>query len=120
MIAIPDKAILKFVCAVRFLLGLLSRTGNAFSFEEEQGARWLKAFGNVPHLQIPKTVEQWKSHRDDIRKKLKTLLGDLPARPSPAAVKVISREDKTDHWQETFEFENGAGETVRGYCFLPK
>ena len=120
MIAIPDKAILKFVHAVLFLFGVLSMTGNAFSFEEEQGARWLKAFGNVPPLQIPKTVEQWKSHRDDIRKKLKTLLGDLPARPSPAAVKVISREDKTDHWQETFEFENGAGETVRGYCFLPK
>ena len=105
---------------VLFLFGWLCMGGNIFPFEEEQGIRWLRAFGPVPPLQIPASLSEWNSNRKDIRKKLEFLLGDLPPRPSLAEFKVVSRLDKLDYWQETFEFQNGAGETVRGYCFLPK
>ena len=32
----------------------------------------------------------------------------------------FSREDKGDYLLEKFTFDNGAGDTVPGYCFLPK
>ena len=35
-------------------------------------------------------------------------------------MKVLSQEDRGDYQLEKFEFDNGAGERVRGYCFLPK
>lgn len=94
--------------------------GNNMAYEEEQGIAWLKAAGQVPALEIPPSAEAWRNQRASIRAKLWKMLGDLPPRPAKAPVKVISRHDKGGYFLETFEFDNGAGETVRGHCFLPK
>lgn len=55
-----------------------------------------------------------------IRAKLNELLGDLPPRPPGCAFKVIRSEDKAAYTLETIQFDNGSGELVRGYVFVPK
>ena len=81
---------------------------------------FLKASGPVPALEIPSSVEAWPARKATIRATLTTLLGDLPPRPQTPAVKVLSREDQGEFWLEKFSFDNGAGETVAGYVFVPK
>ncbi len=83
-------------------------------------AAWLAKAPAIPALKIPATQSEWEEQRKEIRATLWTLLGELPQRPAKPAVTVISREDKGDYWQEKFTFDNGAGDMVSGYCFLPK
>ena len=83
-------------------------------------ATWLKALGPVPVLEIPASVDAWKTKRDSIRATLGQLLGDLPPRPATPSVQVLSREELDGCTLEKFQFDNGAGEQVRGYIFLPK
>ncbi len=78
--------------------------------------RWLSHSPPIPPLKIPANLAEWQTQRTEIRTTLGKLLGDLPPRPSPLRVTVLSREDKGDYWQEKFSFENGAGETVAGHC----
>lgn len=111
-LAFPAKAI----C----LLGFMFMATHSRVLGEEQGAAWLKSVGPAPSLPIPSSADDWKITRARIREKLNSLLGDLPPRPPLAAFKVVSKTDKGDYWHEVFEFANGAGETVRGYCFVPK
>jgi dienelactone hydrolase len=48
------------------------------------------------------------------------LLGDLPPRPPVSAFQVIAKEDKGAYTLETIQFDNGAGEMVKGFLFIPK
>lgn len=81
---------------------------------------WLAKAPPVPALRIPAKLSEWEAQRKEIRATLWKLLGDLPPRPATPSVTVVSREDKGDYWQEKFTFDNGAGDTVPGLCFLPK
>ena len=94
-------------------------TIRAMAQELSPATTWLQALGPVPALEIPASPEAWASKRSTIRSTLTRLLGDLPARPTVPQVKVLSKEDHGDYSLEKFEFDNGAGEQVRGYCFLP-
>ena len=94
-------------------------TIRAMAQDPSPATTWLQALGPVPALEIPASPEAWASKRSAIRSTLTRLLGDLPARPTVPQVKVLSKEDHDDYSLEKFEFENGAGEPVRGYCFLP-
>lgn len=81
---------------------------------------WLAKARPVPALKIPGTLTEWETQRKEIRATLWKLLGDLPPRPVTPRVTTIAREDKGHCWLEKFSFDNGAGDTVPGYCFLPK
>lgn len=81
---------------------------------------WLAKAAPVPALKIPATQSEWETQRKEIRATLWKLLGNLPPRPATPAVTMVSREDKGDYWLEKFTFDNGAGDTVPGYCFVPK
>jgi dienelactone hydrolase len=85
-----------------------------------QGSAWLDAAGLPPPLKVPATLPEWQTQRQKIRAQLHTLLGDLPHRPAQPQVTILSREEHDSYTQEKFEFDNGAGETVRGYSFVPK
>ncbi len=87
---------------------------------QPQAQAWLDAGPRVPELAVPASKEAWKSQRQKIRATLKELLGEMPPRPSPLEVKTLSREDQGGCWLEKFSFNNGAGSTVTGLCFLPK
>ena len=81
---------------------------------------WLAKAKIAPPMQVPATLEAWQQQRTGIRTKLNELLGDLPPRPPASAFQVITREDKGSYTLETLQFDNGAGEIVKGYVFVPK
>lgn len=81
---------------------------------------WLSKADLAPPLAVPSSTELWQRQRAALRAKLGELLGDLPPRPSLGAFEVLSREDRGGWLLETIQFDNGAGERVRGYLFLPK
>ncbi|MSU65063.1 MAG: dienelactone hydrolase [Opitutus sp.] len=74
----------------------------------------------LPEWPLPTNLGQWGQDRLEVRKTLVKLLGDLPPRPDPAKVKVVSREDRGDFILEKIEFHNGADAIVPGYLMLPK
>jgi len=88
--------------------------------DDAAAAGWLAKAPPVPELKIPAAWTEWEKQRREIRATLWKLLGDLPPRPDVPAVTALSREDKGDHWLEKFTFDNGAGEEVPGWCFVPK
>lgn len=81
---------------------------------------WLANVKIAPPLTVPTSFDAWHTQRTQIRAKLNELLGDLPPRPPVSAFQVIAKEDKGTHTQETIQFDNGAGEIVKGYVFVPK
>jgi dienelactone hydrolase len=75
----------------------------------------------VPGWSPPTDLKRWReAERPQIRKTLLQLLGELPPRPDPAAVRVVSREDRGDFILERFEFFNGVDMDVPGILALPK
>ncbi|MCB1275528.1 alpha/beta hydrolase family protein [Prosthecobacter sp.] len=81
---------------------------------------WLAHAKIAPPMQVPSALDAWQKQRVEIRAKLNELLGDLPPRPPVSAFQVIATEDKGAYRQETIQFDNGAGEIVKGYVFVPK
>lgn len=82
--------------------------------------RWLAAAPPVPDFQVPTSRSTWERQRKEVQAQLWELLGNLPPRPRPAAVKTLSRVDRGDYFLEKFQFDNGAGAIVPGYLLLPK
>ena len=81
--------------------------------------QWLESV-KTPDFVVPASWDSWQIRRTEIRATLWKLLGDLPPRPVKPEIKILSREDADGFTLEKFEFDNGAGATVRGYLFLPK
>ena len=82
--------------------------------------RWLARTQVAPPLAVPASLRAWQPQRSQIRAKLTELLGDLPPRPPLSAFGIIQTEDRGTYTRETIQFDNGAGEIVLGYVFLPK
>lgn len=75
----------------------------------------------IPEWQMPTDRKQWEEQdRARTRATLLACLGDLPARPDPKQVKVLSREDKGTFTLERIEFYNGVDMTVPGILAIPK
>lgn len=69
---------------------------------------------------MPTDLARWQRDRVEVRKTLFGLLGDMPARPDPAKVRLISTEDRDGFTLEKIEFHNGADAIVPGYIMIPK
>ena len=102
------------------LSGFLFLPGMASAQESTVAELWLAKAGPIPAFSIPATQADWEKRRPVIRATLEKLLGGLPPRPTHLKVETLSREDKGHCWQEKFQFDNGAGETVAGHVFIPK
>lgn len=75
----------------------------------------------VPDWPIPSDLKKWQEiDRPKTKATLLQLLGDMPARPSPSQVKVLSVEDKGEYTLERFEFFNGVDMKVPGFLAIPK
>jgi dienelactone hydrolase len=75
----------------------------------------------VPDWPVPTDLKKWQDvDRHKTRETLIRLLGEMPPRPDPAGVKVLSREDKGDFILERFEFHNGVDMVVPGILSIPK
>jgi dienelactone hydrolase len=92
---------------------------------EKQGEPWAEVHEGFRNLQIPEwplptDLQRWQEvDRSKTRSTLLRLLGEMPARPSPSKVKVVSKEDQGDYILERFEFHNGLM-NVPGILLLPK
>ena len=75
----------------------------------------------IPDWPVPTDRKQWHDvDRSRTRETLIRLLGELPRRPDPSSVKVLSREDRGEFTLERFEFFNGVDMTVPGILAIPK
>jgi len=87
---------------------------------EPNAEAWLAQTKIAPPLKASASLDAWQQKRGEIRAKLNELLGDLPPRPPVSAFQVIAKEDKGTYTLETIQFDNGAGEMVKGFLFIPK
>ncbi|HLF91913.1 MAG TPA: alpha/beta hydrolase family protein, partial [Planctomycetota bacterium] len=75
----------------------------------------------IPDWPMPTDVKQWEeTDRARTRATLVRCLGEMPPRPDPRKVKVLSKEDHEDYVVERFEFHNGVDMTVPGVLLIPK
>jgi dienelactone hydrolase len=93
---------------------------------EKQGQPWAEVPEpfrgiKIPEWPLPTDVERWQNvDRAKTRGTLLACLGEMPARPDPRKVRVISKEDHGDYILERFEFDNGVDMTVPGVLLIPK
>jgi len=93
---------------------------------EKQGEAWAEvpdAFKNlkIPAWPLPNDLKRWETvDRAKTRETLLRCLGEMPARPDPSKVKVVSKEDRDDYTLERFEFYNDVDMTVTGVLLVPR
>src|SRR5262249_22731422 len=75
---------------------------------------------NIPDWPVPTDRKRWEADRAGTRETLLRCLGELPPRPDPRRVKVLSREEHDDYTLERFEFHNGVDMVVPGILALPR
>jgi hypothetical protein len=75
----------------------------------------------IPDWPMPTDLKRWNEvDRARTRKTLLQCLGDMPPRPDPRKVKVISKEEHDDYTLERIEFHNGVDMVVPGILLIPK
>jgi len=75
----------------------------------------------TPAWPVPTDLRRWQeAGRAEVRATLLRCLGEMPARPPAAGVKVLSVEDRGDFTLERFEFHNGVDMVVPGILAIPK
>ncbi len=93
---------------------------------EPQGEPWADVPETFRHLKrpdwaVPTDLERWRqADGPRTRALLIRLLGEMPPRPDPARVEVVSREEHDGYTLERFRFHNGVDEVVPGMLLLPK
>lgn len=93
---------------------------------EKQGEAWAEvpeSFKSmkIPEWPMPTDLRRWaEADRAKTRETLLKCLGDMPARPDPKKVKVVSKEVHDDYTLERFEFHNGVDMVVPGIIIVPK
>ncbi len=75
---------------------------------------------NLPEWPIPTDLPRWRQDREEVRTTLVKLLGDMPARPDPRQVRIVSKEEREDFTLEKIEFHNGADAIVTGTIMSPR
>jgi dienelactone hydrolase len=74
----------------------------------------------IPDWPVPTDLKAWEATgRAAVRKTLLACLGDMPPRPEPAKVKVLSRDIHGGYTLERFEFHNGVDMVVPGFLAVP-
>jgi dienelactone hydrolase len=93
---------------------------------EKQGEPWaavpeLFRGLKIPEWPLPTDLKRWQAaDRAKTRATLLACLGDMPPRPDPAKVRVLSKDDMGDYTLERFEFHNGVDMIVPGILLVPK
>ncbi len=74
----------------------------------------------VGKLAIPASESKWRKQRVKIREIVVKSLGEMPPRPSPSAVRILSVDRKDGYRIEKFAFHNGVDSDVPGYIAIPE
>jgi dienelactone hydrolase len=105
--------------------GLIALSVFAQSPPEPLQAPWVgvpEAFRNLPigKFVVPGDLSKWKGQREKVRSIVLNSLGEMPPRPSPSKVRIVS-VDKKPGWRiEKFVFDNGVDSEVPGYIAIPE
>lgn len=76
---------------------------------------------HIPDWPVPTDLRHWQqTQRRQVQQTLLECLGEMPPRPDPAKVVVLSREDLETYSVERFEFHNGVDMVVPGILVLPR
>jgi dienelactone hydrolase/lysophospholipase L1-like esterase len=89
--------------------------------EKELDAQVPAAFKQLPigKFALPDSAAAWKQQRPDVYRKVVGSLGDLPARPSPQKVRVVSRELRNGYSVERVAIDNGVDGEVSCLLLVP-
>ncbi len=89
--------------------------------EKELDALVPPAFQKLPvgKFQLPDSAAAWQKQRPDVLKKVLQSLGDLPPRPSPQKVRVVSRELRHGYTLERIAIDNGLDNEVSCLLLVP-
>jgi len=93
---------------------------------EKQGEPWAEVpetfkSMKLPDWPLPTDLKRWQQvDRARTRATIIECLGDMPPRPDPGKVRVVSTEDRGTYTLERFEFHNGVDMVVPGILLLPK
>jgi dienelactone hydrolase len=75
----------------------------------------------LPDWPVPTDLKRWQEvDRNKTRNTLLNCLGEMPPRPDPSKVRVLSKEDMGEYTLERFEFHNGVDMVVPGIVLVPK
>ena len=74
----------------------------------------------VGKLPIPSTLDDWKRERENVQRIVVRSLGEIPPRPSPLKVRIVSTDKKDGYRIEKFVFDNGVDSEVPGYIAIPE
>jgi len=98
-------------------------TGAAYRrAEAERDALVPARIKNLPigKFQPPGSAAEWKTQRPEVLRKVRESLGDLPPRPSPQQVRVVSRELRSHYTLERVAIDNGADSEVSALLLVPE
>ena len=80
----------------------------------------MKLKGDFPTFEtpLPESAEAWDKQKPVLRKKLWSLLGDLPPLFAPQP-KIEKQKARDGYTVERLTFDNGVGDTVYGHLLIP-
>jgi dienelactone hydrolase len=119
-------AVLAGLCLVAPLAAQVREVPKSAKGGEKQGEPWAEVPESfrglkIPDWPLPTDLKRWQEiDRARTRAIIVRLLGEMPPRPDPARVKVVSREDHDGYTLERFEFHNGVDMVVPGILLIPK
>jgi lysophospholipase L1-like esterase/dienelactone hydrolase len=89
--------------------------------EAEHDVQVPSAYKNLPvgNFRVPESAAAWKEQRPDVLKKVLQSLGDLPARPSPQRVRLVSRELRQGYTLERVAIDNGLDGEISALLLVP-
>ncbi|MBY0527636.1 MAG: acetylxylan esterase [Gemmataceae bacterium] len=90
--------------------------------EKERDAEVPELYKKMPigTFQLPSSASAWKEQRPDVLKKVVQSLGDLPPRPSPQKVRLVTRELRHGYTLEKIAIDNGVDGEVTALLLIPE
>jgi lysophospholipase L1-like esterase len=73
----------------------------------------------APEFRIPEDAAAWEKRRPALLKAVRDSLGDLPSRPSPLKVRLVSREFRPGYTLERVGIDNGVDNEIGALLLLP-
>jgi lysophospholipase L1-like esterase/dienelactone hydrolase len=73
----------------------------------------------VPEFKVPADAAQWRERRPRVHEAVVQSLGDLPPRPSPQRVRLVSRELRVGYTVESITIDNGVDGEISALLLMP-